>query len=273
MAFQPFGFHFELTSPLPPDGVKAAIRSRKQRWLDPKNGARGWIVGPFICLWWTVWRRQGPMLLGRITEDGARTRISGRAGSDLNGIAMLVLVSVGMIPLLWLMIASGQASLLRTGLLAIFVAVCAGLTLAMASKDRKEAEPLVRFLQKTVTKQDKAGRQQQALPAVSAGIILTVNGEARDGPLTAEAIQDALENLGPDDFAILEHARERYLQGASTSTGWILEKREGDALRHFRAERSDGSTSFSFDEMLGVFLAYACDRPMPSVVTWRRMQV
>jgi hypothetical protein len=273
MAFQPFGFQFDLTSHLPPSEAKAAIRSHKKRWLDPKNGARGWIVGPFICLWWTVWRSRGPMLFGRIEEDGAGSRIAGRAGSDHNGIAMTLIVSVAIIPLIWGMVASSRASAIGTGAIAIVFVVALALTLGMASADRKGAEPLVRFLEKTVTKQGKTRRKASTLPVVATGLTLSVNEEMGDGPLTSDAILDALADLGVDDFAVLASAHERYLQTLSTSKGWILEKREGDGLQHFRAQRSDGAKTFDLDEVLAVFLAYASDAPMPAVVKWQTLQL
>ena len=66
MTFQPFGYRFEITSELTPTEAKAAIRSKKTTVFDVKNGARGWIVGPFICLWFSA------LLLGAATLAATR---------------------------------------------------------------------------------------------------------------------------------------------------------------------------------------------------------
>lgn len=91
MGFQPFGFTFEIFSSLPPERAKAALRSKKTSLFDAQNGARGWIAGPFICLWFSAFDRYGPMLFGLISAYNLGTRVRGRAGSDLNGVAMFTL--------------------------------------------------------------------------------------------------------------------------------------------------------------------------------------
>jgi hypothetical protein len=87
MPFQPFGYHFQVDLPVRPASAKTAVRQRLKPWFEMKSGARGWIIGPFICLWLRALDRYGPMLFGTIRSQGLGTRISGRAGSDLNGIA------------------------------------------------------------------------------------------------------------------------------------------------------------------------------------------
>ena len=77
MPFEPIGYRFEVRSPRPPAEVKTGIRSRKKGWFDVKSGARGWIAGPFICLWFSAFDEAGPMLLGIISRDGAGTRVRG----------------------------------------------------------------------------------------------------------------------------------------------------------------------------------------------------
>jgi len=269
MAFEPFGALFEVISPRSPEATRAAIRARKKRWFDGKNGARGWIVGPFICLWWSVWDRNGPMLFGWIAEDGAGTRIVGRAGSDLNGVATMVVI--GALTLLAALGALMAGS--STASLSLIAAVLIGLPLVlwMASLNRREAEPLVRFLEKTVGRPSRTQPKRKAGGTVGTGLSLTLNETVMDAPLTAHGIQDALEDLGTGDFAILAGAPERYLQAACTGAGWIVEKREGDALRHFGAVGADGSKTFDFDQMLAAFLAYACETPMPQGIHWRRI--
>jgi hypothetical protein len=81
MAFQPFGYRFDL-----------AIRAKRKGWFASKTGARGWMIGPLLCLWWDPYDKQGPMLIGWLSEDGFGTRIIGRAGSDLNGMLLFVVI-------------------------------------------------------------------------------------------------------------------------------------------------------------------------------------
>src|SRR5947207_232306 len=110
MAFQPFGFRFEIQSQMPPSQTKAAIRPRLKKWFDVQNGARGWIIGPFICLWFYAFNRSGPMLLGRMSSDGFTTRISGRAGSDLNGMAWFTIIIIFLALVFARPIIDGEAS-------------------------------------------------------------------------------------------------------------------------------------------------------------------
>src|SRR3546814_6101180 len=96
-----------------PSEVKIAIKSRKKGWFDAKNGARGWIVGPLICLWFSAFDQYGPMLFGVISSDAAGSRVRGRAGSDLNGVVMFSLLIPFMIFIVYKLISQGTASLDR----------------------------------------------------------------------------------------------------------------------------------------------------------------
>ena len=89
MAFRPFGFAFEIRTPLDPTECKHRIRQCKQVWYDPDNGPRGFILGRFIWLWNSMVQGDGPMLVGWIHNDGTGCRIVGRSGSDINGILYL----------------------------------------------------------------------------------------------------------------------------------------------------------------------------------------
>ena len=80
MGFQPFGYRFETFTSLPPAEAKAAIRSKKTSIVDAKNGARGWILGPIICLWFSAFDNYSPMLFGLISTNNLGTRVHGRAG-------------------------------------------------------------------------------------------------------------------------------------------------------------------------------------------------
>jgi hypothetical protein len=277
MAFQPFGYRFEIKSPSQPADVKSAIRLRTKKWFDPKNGARGWIAGPFICLWFSALDRYGPMLLGRIVEDGFGTRIKGRAGSDLNGIALYSLWIPTMVLLVYQMVSAGDYTL---GQLAIFggLILLSPLVLWASHKDRRQAEPLVRFLRDAVTVSGRTLRKKSTSVPVSEAINLVVGGENRAGPITSDTIHDALLGLGEGDFVVLEKDPETYLQTASRDGSYIIEMREGDDQRHFQAVRRGAAPTapertFSFEEVLEACLAYSSDMTMPHYLTWEQLHL
>jgi hypothetical protein len=219
------------------------------------------------------------MLFGRITRDKLGTRISGRAGSDLNGLAMAcVLLSV--LALLWYpMLADGaystkQIAITGGGLMALFL-----LVFWTKHAFRRDAEPLVRFVRDVVTASGRPARAKSATVAVSKALTLDVGGETREGPVTPDAIHDALVGLGTRDFVILASGPETYIQSASHDGGYVLEMRKGDELKHFQAVRRTGARAaacapeivFTFEEALEAFLAYAAEAPMPRFLSWERM--
>ena len=280
MSFQPFGYRFDVRSPSHPSEVKAAIGSRMSEWFDPKKGARGWIAGPFICLWFSAMDRYGPMLFGRISRDNLGTRISGRAGSDLNGLALFAVLVPLMALLLVQMVSVGDYTFNQ-------VAIIGGIILLspwvfwMSHKDRRDAEPLVRFLRDTVTVPGQSLRAKSATIAFSKALTLDVGGENLEGAVTPDAIHDALLNVGSGDLVILASDAETYIQTASRDCGYILEMREGDHQHHFKAERrgavpasvAGSSSVFTFEEVLAAFLAYGSEAAMPSFLIWEPMQL
>lgn len=278
VAFQPFGYRFDIRSPSQPSEVKAVIRSRKKPWLESKDGARGWILGPFMCLWFSAFDRHGPMLFGRITRDGFGTRITGRAGSDLNGLAMACVLLPVIAWLCYPMLADGA---LTTGQIVIMGGLMALPLLVFWTSHifRRDADPLVRFLRDAVTTSGLALRDKSATAAISKAFSLDLGGETRQGPVTPDEIHEALLGIGEGDFVILASASETYIQTAFRDGGYIIEKRDGDDQRHFRALRravpaSAGSDPlFSFEEVLTTFLAYASDAAMPPCVIWEPMRL
>lgn len=278
MAFQPFGYRFEVRSPTQSSELKAVIRSRKKQWFDPKDGARGWIVGPFICLWFSAFDRYGPMLFGRITRDGFETRIAGRAGSDLNGLAMICILLPFMAWLFHQTLADGgfttkQILITIVGVMAVLFAFWT------SHKFRRDADPLVRFLRDAVTTSGRTLRGMSTNITISEVLSLDVSGEIRRGPVTPDAIHDALLGIGSGDFVILASAPETYIQTAFRDGGYIIEKRDGDAQSHFRALRLMGPSArssdpvFSFEEVRATFMAYASEAPTPPFLTWVSMQL
>ena len=271
MALQPFGYHFEVHSALSPDAVKAAIRSRKKRWFDAKDGARGWIVGPFICLQSSMWRN-APILLGRISRDNLGTRISGRAGY-LGSIFGLLILTPFPVAFLYLMLATGDYSLKSIALSAVLIAFIS----LVFWIDHRDAEPLVRFLRDTVGPH-KSPRVQPVATKFSKGLRLEISGSILDDPVTPDSVRDALFEVEGDGFVILSSGEETYIQTVGEMGGYIVEKREGSDLHHYRAVRrgavqADDTEIFSFEEALAVFFAYGSAAPMPPFLEWKSMRL
>ena len=186
MAFQPFGHPFGISSSLSASELKKSIRSRNKGWFDMNDGARGWVVGPVVCLWFSAFDRQGPMLLGWISRNTWGTQITGRAGSDLNGLLVLAVLTPFMIFAVFMMVSTGGSRSLDAAVLAsgLYVFIC-GIVLWTKHLFRREAEPLVRFLRDVAT---KSSPPRQAGPSAGAKIselVLSVNGEDQ-GPVTSD---------------------------------------------------------------------------------------
>jgi hypothetical protein len=278
VAFQPFGYAFEVESPSPPSQVKAAIRARKKGWLDAKDGPRGWIIGSFICLWFSAFDRHGPMLFGRISENGLGARVRGRAGSDLNGVIMFSVYLTLMAVAVFGMASGGTASAGQFLVFALLFLVGGGFIYWSAHKDRREAEPLVRFLRDAISVSGRTLRAKTAAVAVAGGLTLNLDGEDQDGPVTPDAIHDALLGAGAGGFIILERSPTSYMQTAIRDGGYILEMRDGDLDRHFQAVRrsvvppvAENPNIFGFEEAREAFMAFACDALVPHFIVWEHL--
>jgi hypothetical protein len=269
LGFQPFGYPFEISSSLPPEKAKATLRSKKTSLFDTKNGARGWIAGPFICLWFSAFDRYGPMLFGLMSADKLGTRVRGRAGSDLNGVAMFTLS----IPLVgWLvfkMVSEGQASGRQLLVLGLVFLVGGPLIYWWAHKERKDAEPLVRFIRSALA-QSPVNSGSTPLPQkVHGDLCLLLNGEYLGGPVTRATIQKAFMRVGNRDFLIIESDEQTYLQTAWRKGGYILEVRKGGPSEHYRAVRSRVGESaqgeiFTYEEVSVAMESYVSGVPLPS---------
>jgi hypothetical protein len=274
MSFQLFGYRFEMRSPLSPDVVRAAIRSRTSSWFDPKDSARGWIVGPVIGLQWGI-SRSAPVLYGRIVQDGSGTRISGRAGYVGGGIAILVLVP-GAVFMFFLLLINNALSFGGVALLAGLTAII----LLFLRADPHDADPLVRFLRSVIEEPSKSPKAKPVVlpPADSfpKTLRLEESGSKMDGPVTPEMVKESLQAIDEDGFVILSLAEERYVQTVHDSDGYTVEKRDGDDDHHYRAARRgspDKKDVFAFEETLTIFLAYGAGAPMPSFLEWKKIRV
>lgn len=271
MPFEPFGVRFDIATPLLPPEAKAAIRRRKKGWFASKHGARGWIVGPLICLWLSAFDSQGPMLFGRIAEDGIGTRISGRAGSDLNGVLAYLLLVPALAYFLFDMIMSGawewQQLLIIGGLIA-----ASPFLLWWSHKDRKAAEPLVRFVEQAVDVSRNIKQPRFSTAELPSAMTLEVNGEQLGLPLTAHHIHRTLLDLDVDDFALLEVSEDNYVFAArNADDAFEVEWGDGDPLKRFHLAR-DGGENIPLEDVLAVFMAYASGTDMPPALSWKTVE-
>lgn len=277
MAFQPLGYRFEITSALSLGEAKRRIRREKMGWFDSKNGARGWIIGPFLCLWQSAFDRHGPMVLGFIRHDGIKTKIVGRAGADLNGTALFLFLTPLMAWLTFQMARYGRGSTGSYVVIGLLFGIGLPLTLWINSKDRREADALVHFVRRQLAPTDKNVRSSaHSSPTQSRSVRLIVNGIDRT-QVSADELHGAIAALSIGDFAVLERASEDYMQVLSKESEFILEKREGSAGRHFQAilPKSDFDQYQEYDDSLAqitaVMTAYLHRRISSSEPNWIRI--
>lgn len=277
MGFQPFGYSFETTTSLPLAKAKAAIRSKKTGIFDAKNGARGWIVGPFICLWFSAFDRFGPMLFGLISANGSGTRVHGRAGSDLNGVLLFTLLIPLTAWLVFKMVSEGQAPDRQLLVIALVFLVGGPLIFWSAHKERKNAEPLVWFLRKALEQPDARSKSTLSSRKTLNGLRLILNGETYEGPVTEADVQNLLLQVGNQDFMIIESTEQDYLQTLNCDGTYILEMRKGGPGEHYQIVRSGEATHdlendrFTFVEVNAAMASYLSGESLPSSMHLQRI--
>lgn len=282
MQFRPFGDPFEIRSALSPATLKRAIRDRSKGWFDMNLGARGWIVGPIVCLWHCAFEKFGPVLIGRIQPDGYGSKVSGVAGSGLYSLLFFVPILSVLIVLVSIfgLLSSNRISPLVFFLILILTAFLWG-----THASRKAAEPLVRFLKQVA---GASAPKPRVSPANVANVdfadawTLQVNGGKAAHPVTSSSLNEALSKLGEGGVAVLATTPETYIQTVWLDDGFVVEKREGSSESHFRATHVeipsitiDGSpqTLFAYDLMLAIVTAYASEEAPPPGVEWERMSL
>jgi hypothetical protein len=276
MRFQPLGYRFDIESPLRPEDAKAAIRKGLVNWFDPSNQARGWVVGPFLCLWRSAFDRYGPMVFARISDSGSGTRVSGRAGSDLNGVAVMLVLT----PLL----AFALFKVAEQGDLGTGAIVWLGLVLAlfpfiifMSHKDRRDADPLVHYVRQALVPAMASAPAANEPPIAS--IRLMIGDRKHDGPVSDEAVGAALASLSRGEFLVIEVAPETYIQVRAEDDAFRVEKREGVAGQHFAAFVPKGSAGShrEYDAALRQIAARLSDylhgREPGHDLNWKRISV
>lgn len=261
--------------------AKAAICSKKTSIFDVKNGARGWVVGPFICLWFSAYDRYGPMLFGMISADNFGTRVHGRAGSDLNGIAMYTALIPLMAWIVFMMISEGQSTGGQLVLIAVMFLIGGPLIYWSAHKQRKDAEPLVRFLHKALTQSASRYKSTVSRHKIGEGMRLLLNGDYLQGPVTQEAIQNAFMRVGNQDFMIIETGPQHYMQTMCQDGEYILEVRTGGPDKHYRAVRnrtlpfdhSKSEETFTYEEVSEAMDSHVAGVTLPSFLRLQPLNV
>jgi len=160
-----------------------------------------------------------------------------------------------------------------------FLLLALGLTVWWGHADRREAEPLVRFLTDVVTVSGQSARMKRLLLDAAFDITLDVDGCRQRGPVTATTLYDGLLEMADGGVLILERRSEVYMQATARDGGFVVEKREGGRREHFRAVRSGippiggDRTLFSFEETVDACLNYATDGAVSGTVGWEPMKL
>lgn len=178
------------------------------------------------------------MVFGRITQDGFGSRISGRAGADLNGTLLFLFMLPVMVFLLIVMHQSGQGTARAYVASTMLFGVGLPLTLWVNFRSRKEADPLVRFVRKSVGDVKKpipnGARDKRLSSQPVSGLTMEVNGVEVGYPPSEQALFDVLVGLEQGCFVILSSGPESYMQTVLDHDRFILERREGTRRAHWR---------------------------------------
>ncbi|QIG78945.1 hypothetical protein [Stakelama tenebrarum] len=238
-------------------------------------GPRGWTVGPFLCLWLSAFDRHGPILIGMIRRDRETVRVVGRAGSDLNGmIAFILLIPV----MAWTVTMAHRSGQYFTplGYLTIFLLFGAGLPwmLWYHHRHRKDAAPLVRFVQDAITDSSAKLRRMMSSTAFDESLRLDIGGVAHGGPCNGE---DVYNGLLRGDFVILSRDDDHFFQTIPHGGGYRVEMREGREAPLLRAWRADSPGAageiFALAHTLDAMVAYGSGRPLPEFLVWKEIAI
>jgi hypothetical protein len=187
------------------------------------------------------------MAFAWISSDRTGSRISGRAGSDLNGVLMTLILALLLVFVLIQMIAERAATLSQMFIIGGLVLVGVPLTLWVGHKDRREADPLVSFFRRVAKSQTGVEASSVNLSTKRHSIEVEVSGLHWASEISDKELFEALAGLAANDFIVLAKEDERYMQVASTPNAFVMEKREGNADLHFQAKLPKGEADGSAD--------------------------
>lgn len=165
--------------------------------------------------------------------------MSGRAGSDLNGTLWILLLTPFMAWVVFMAHREGQSSIQMFVTAGIVFGLGLPLTLWFNHKMRKDADPLVRFVERSVgavTPQPRDAGPARSLSAVPVpDARMEVDGVRNDQAPSEEAVFAGLNALDTDGILILEFGKQHYMQTLREGNLFILERRDGSSKDHFRA--------------------------------------
>lgn len=128
---------------------------------------------------------------------------------------------------------------------------------------------------------------------------ITLNGASHSSKATRDDLLTALTNAKEAEenpFLIIERSGQEYIQCLCEETGWILEKREGDEDRHYRAMVNDNPIprraadaitiqdrifaskepprmNLSFEEVSEAMTCYLQGAEEPAWLDWERIEL
>lgn len=213
--------------------------------------------------------RQGPMVVGYIRKEEFGSRIVGRAGADLNGTVMLLLLAALMCWLTWPMYQASQGMTGAYVVIAIMFGLGLPLTLWINSKDRKQADPLVRFISKSVGQQS-ANKKPVIRPALDAlpvdGAVMIIDSEFITKSPSQIVVAEKVLGLTHDSVLIIELGPETYMQTLRSYDHYVLERRDGGSDKHFRA-----NAELEADAVVDAMTAYLHGKQPVPMIDWKRV--
>lgn len=276
MSFEPFGYRVDLLSGYSMTETQARIRAGLKPLLEPRNGARGWVVGPLFCLWFTTLSRSGPMVFGIISRQGDQTRLRGRAGSDLNGIAFMTLWAFMAIAALLGVIRKEDTGFSDPLLLAAIVFGGVPLVWGMAHRDRRHADPLVHYVRDAVAISGQDLRAKSRGVTVMPGLAVSVGGEKLINPVTPDLLHDLLIGVGPGSALKVETVAGAYLYATFEGGDYAIAKADAHQRPPVYAvhkgmeavQRAISRDVFTFEEAREILMTFASSAPDPAFLEW-----
>lgn len=279
VTFQPFGYHFELHSPMTPTAAKTAIRAKLSHWFTVTDSPHGFIIGPVIYLRFSAYDLYGPMVLALLKRDGLRSRMTGRAGADLSATLVLLVLIPSYMGLLVFSVAQffledfdGGHAFLLIFWLGVILSVWFG------RDDRHGSDLLLKFLRCTVVGPEAPPVRKSPAIEVASGATLELNDEGGEPLIYEHDLVEKLSGLASGEFATLAFEPERFTQVMVGYNHFIIEKREGSADKHYAAElekgiEGNGQADPALHRLIAYMVDYAHNRPPANELDWKRLEL